>query len=271
MSESPKDRADGADEPIAPRSLELTLAQIELQRRAHRLLEHGTRPRMSIADIQKITSVFHPQSPQTEPDWLLPPDLTLFYARGDAPLLATDNMKRYILESLRAHDAVFILGMHKNIPIPQGWITALESLKLKLAPDIDFDFVFVPSSTNETFGRLYVDEHSLAIPLVHDKNMCTTDDALIHEVEKCIATNASPIHKRRRAIQKEAERVSAISQEPELSPIHEPEPTPPCIVSSTTRSLDPVEGILQKWDAQYRAEVQETRKIHQRIITSSSR
>lgn len=271
MSESPNDHADSADETIVPRSVGLTQAQIEQQRRTHRLLEHGARPRMSIAAIQHITSVFRPQSSQPEPDWLLPPDLTLFYAKGVAELPATDNMKHYILESLRTHDAVFILGMHKNIPIPQGWIMALESLKLKLAPDIDFDFVLVPSSTNETFGRLYVDGHSLPIPLVHDKNICTTDITLIDAVEKRVFENTSPVHKRRRAIQKEVTKISTISHEPDPVPMQEPEPMPPHSAPPVARSLDPVEGILQKWDAQYRAELQEARRIRQRIVTSSSR
>ena len=262
MSESQKNHAHDADGSIAPRPIKLTTAP-ELQKGAHRLLEHGPRPRMSIAAIQQITSVFRTQYSRTEPDWLLPPDLMLFYTKGVATPPTTDNMRSYILDFLRAHDAVFILAAHKNIPIPQGWITALQSLKLKLTPDIDFDFVFVPSSTNETFGRLYINEYSLTIPLVHDKNICTTDDVFIDKVEKCVVENASPVHKRCRAVQEEVAMLSAIS--------HGPVPTPPRTAPPATQSSHPADSILQKWDAQYRAEIQEARKIRQRIITSSSR
>ena len=147
---------------------QLTVGQKERAKATERLSEplSTPRPRMSVDEIRELTAVFRTNlqpasahdeddivipfplltsgdasdelvltfSPEVtdesvDPAWLLSPHLALFYSKADATPLPAHDMKRYVLESLRSHDAVFILNVRKNIGMPKAWLTALEALK----------------------------------------------------------------------------------------------------------------------------------------------
>lgn len=151
-------------------------------------------------------------------------------------------MRSSIIDSLRSNDAVFILGIRKNINIPQMWLTALETFKVNAASEIDFDFIIVPVETDVTVGNLYVGAHRHAIPLEHDDHLCTTDEALITTLTSLIIQTIPPIYRRCKAIRKAVENAVI----PKSSPTPTPQP------NTTIRHADAVEDTLQRWDAQYR-------------------
>lgn len=270
----PESLGSANDIPIPPLP-ELSLGQRERMRRNESLRAPpaGPRPRVSMADIQKQTSEFSTDAQSTSPTWLLPPHLTLFYKKREAPMLPSDTIKQCVIDSLRLHDAVFIVVIRKNIGIPTAWLAALEELKSKLSPDIDFDFMFIPSGTDETIAGLYVDGGYLAIQLDHDNNICTTDDALIAGLELCVSRMVSPIHRRCRAVQKDTERAATIP--PDVIPAAVPEPSLPCISEAPPkkpiRTVDASDVFLAQWDAEARADNAAANKVRLAAVRSTSR
>lgn len=280
MSESPNGTGNTSP-PLPP----LSLGQRERKRITESLLAPhvGPRPRISIADIQRQTASsfiitqpadLDPAEPDSfaihyavpaDPPCPSPPDLTLFYTKGEALKPTTDNIKQYVLDSLRTNDAILILNIRSGVSIPQPWLTALDALKVKLSPDIDFDFLFISYGGIETFGRLYIDELNLVVPLDHDNNMCTSYDALINELEGCIMSAVSPVNKRCRAVLKEVERVLAareITQQAAPEPL--PEQTP--ITNRNEEERDSVsERVLSQWQSQFLANREEERRERFRL------
>lgn len=270
----------------------LTIAQRENARAANRLSEpfSGPRRRMSIGEIQEHTAVFRtdPQPTSTvdagvsaidEPtdtSWLLPPHLALFYKKMVVTSLLADNMKQYVLDALRSHDAVFILSVRKNIGMPNAWLTALETLKERLFPSIDFDHMCISAETDETFGWLYVDGKHFAIPLDHDNDICTTDDALVAELELYITRFVPPVNARCRGVQREVERLMTAKQsqpsfmQRQVTDIGAEPPVEVPLIKKTTRHVDPSDVFLAKWEAEAKVELEASKKARLAVIRSSS-
>jgi|GEM_PF-7069099 len=215
-----------------------------------------------------------PDGSITDSVWLTPPHTMLFYVKGSATPPPLDTIKQHVLDSLHSNDAVFILSVRKDVGIPMSWIAALEKLKTTFSPAIDFDFMFIPSGTSETFGCLYVDEHYRSIPLDHDNYVCTTDDALMAELEMCITEMTSPLYKRCHAVRKEVEKVTTASHP--IEDLITPDPVQRPIVGVASfkkpaRSVDIVDQVFARWEAESRADRDAANKARLAAVRSSSR